>query len=384
MQTKLDQKFSLTHKGNKAENILRSCVHCGFCLATCPTYQLTGNELDSPRGRIYLIKSILEQNQVSQKSLQHLDNCLTCRSCETTCPSGVEFSELVDIGRELVEHKRPVWQKVMRHSVRKLLTTPPLFNIIAPLFRQSIIESDVIETNANNGRVLLLTGCVQPTLSPNTNHVTKNVLAKLGYAVTETPQQQCCGAINQHTSAQDAALVQVKQNIDEWEKLLASGIKTIISTASGCGVMVKDYPKLFETNDSYYQKAITVATQTKDIAEFLLEQDLSTLSPQKTKISYHAPCSLQHGQKLPNLVESLLEKLGYVLSPVVDKHLCCGSAGTYSIFQSQTAKQLRTNKLANLNESQPELIVTSNVGCQMHLAKGTPTPVKHWIELLDN
>ncbi len=384
MQTKLDPKFSLTYKGNRAENILRSCVHCGFCLATCPTYQLSGNELDSPRGRIYLIKSLLEQNQVSQKSLQYLDSCLTCRSCETTCPSGVEFSELIDIGREQVEYMRPIWQKIMRHSVRKLLITPSLFNIVAPLFRQSTIQSDVIETNAKNGRVLLLTGCVQPSLSPNTNHVTKNVLAKLGYAVTETPQQQCCGAVNQHTSAQDLALVQVKQNIDEWGQLLASGIKTIISTASGCGVMVKDYPKLFETNDRYYQKAVVVAAKTKDIAEFLIEQDLSTLSAEKTKVSYHAPCSLQHGQKLPNLVESLLEKLGYDLSPIVDSHLCCGSAGTYSIFQPQTAKQLRTNKLSNLNESQPELIVTSNIGCQMHLAKGTATPVKHWIELLDS
>jgi len=384
MQTKLAPKFSLTYKGNRAENILRSCVHCGFCLATCPTYQVTGNELDSPRGRIYLIKSLLEHNEVSQKSLQHLDNCLTCRSCETTCPSGVEFAELVDIGRELVEHTRPIWQKIMRSSVRKLLTTPALFNRVAPLFRQSTIQTDVIETDERNGRVLLLTGCVQPALSPNTNHVTKNVLAKLGYTVTETPQKQCCGAINQHSSAQDASLVQVKQNIDQWETLLASEIDTIISTASGCGVMVKDYPKLFETDDSYYQKAVNIATKTKDIAEFLLEQDLSTLSSQKTKISYHAPCSLQHGQKLPNLVESLLEKLGYDLSPIVDSHLCCGSAGTYSIFQAEMAKQLRTNKLANLNESQPELIVTSNIGCQMHMAKGTTTPVKHWIELLDN
>jgi len=384
MQTKLDPQFSQTHKGNRAENILRSCVHCGFCLATCPTYQLTGNELDSPRGRIYLIKSLLEQNQVSQKSLQHLDSCLSCRACETTCPSGVEFAELVDIGRELVEHTRPIWQKIMRHSVRSLLTTPSLFNIVAPLFRQSTIKSEVIETDAKSRRVLLLTGCVQPSLSPNTNHVTKNVLSKLGYAVTETPQQQCCGAINQHTSAQDAALVQVKQNIDQWEKLLASGIESIISTASGCGVMVKDYPKLFASDDSYYQKAVTVASKTKDIAEFLLEQDLSALSPQKTKISYHAPCSLQHGQKQPNLVEGLLERLGYDLSPVVDSHLCCGSAGTYSLFQPAMAKQLRTNKLSHLNESQPELIVTSNIGCQMHLAKGTATPVKHWIELFDN
>lgn len=384
MQTKLPEQLIKTPQGQKADDILRSCVHCGFCLATCPTYQLLGNELDSPRGRIYLIKSALENNEFSQNSIQHLDRCLTCRACETTCPSGVEYSQLIEIGRELVEPKRPLWQKIARTSIRKLLTTPVLFNILGSVAKHSSIQTPSNNQQGHKGRLLLLTGCVQPTLTPNTNHATKNVLATLGYKVIETSQKECCGAIDQHSSAHDDALIKIKHNIDQWSALLESGIDSIISTASGCGVMVKDYPTLFEPDHAYYQKAVFIANQTKDIAEFLLDQDLSTLSTVKTRISYQAPCSLQHGQKLPNLVEGLLRKLGYELAPVVDAHLCCGSAGTYSIFQPKISKQLRDNKLKNLTHSQPDLIVTSNIGCQMHLEKGTEIPIKHWIELLDN
>jgi len=384
MQTKLSVTGIKRSQLQKAESILRSCVHCGFCLSTCPTYQLTGNELDSPRGRIYLIKSVLENNTYSKNTIQHLDRCLTCRACETTCPSGVKYGELADIGRELVESKRPLWQKALRSSIRKLLTTPALFNIAAPLVKHTAIQTPIKQQSGRKGRVLLLSGCVQPSLTPNTNLATTNVLAILGYEIVETSQKECCGAIDQHLSAQNKALIKVKHNIDHWSVMLESGIHTIISTASGCGLMVKDYPTLFEAHDAYYQKALNIAAKTKDIAEFLLEQDLSLLSVTKEKISYHAPCSLQHGQKLPNLVESLLEKLGYDLAPIVDSHLCCGSAGTYSIFQPEMATQLRNNKLKNLSRLQPDLIVTSNIGCQIHLAKGTKLPVKHWIELLDN
>jgi len=384
MQTKLPEQLIKTPQGKKADDILRSCVHCGFCLATCPTYQFLGNELDSPRGRIYLIKSALENNEFSQNSVQHLDRCLTCRACETTCPSGVEFGQLMNIGRELVEQKRPLWQKMARTSIRKLLTTPVLFNLLSSASKHSSIQTPTIIQQDHKGRILLLTGCVQPALTPNTNHATKNVLATLGYEVVETSQKECCGAIDQHTSAHGDALIKIKHNLDQWSILLESGISTIISTASGCGVMVKDYPTLFEPDDTYYQKAVSVAAQTKDIAEFLLDHDLSPLSTVKTKISYHAPCSLQHGQKLPNLVEGLLGKLGYELAPVTNAHLCCGSAGTYSIFQPKISKQLRDNKLEHLTQSEPDLIVTSNIGCQMHLKKGTKIPVKHWIELLDN
>lgn len=383
MQTKLPVQLIKTPQGQKADNILRSCVHCGFCSASCPTYQLFGNELDSPRGRIYLIKSALENNEFTQNTLQHLDRCLTCRACETSCPSGVKYGQLVDIGRELVEQKRPLWQKIARSSVRKFLTSPVLFNFFGSVAKHSSIQTPSIAQKGNKGRILLLTGCVQPTLTPNTNHAAKNVLATLGYEVIETTQSECCGAIDQHASAHKNALIKIKRNLDQWLTLLESGLDTIISTASGCGAMVKDYPTFFEPEDIYYQKAVSVAAKTKDIAEFLLAQDLSILSTEKTRISYHAPCSLQHGQKLPNLVEGLLDKLGYELIPITDAHLCCGSAGTYSIFQPDISKQLRERKLKHLTQSQPDLIVTSNIGCQMHLSKGSKVPVKHWIELLD-
>ncbi|CAB5498915.1 Glycolate dehydrogenase (EC, iron-sulfur subunit GlcF [Bathymodiolus thermophilus thioautotrophic gill symbiont] len=367
-------------KNLKADDIIRKCVHCGFCLATCPTYQLLGDELDSPRGRIYLIKSALEGRDFSRQSIKHLDRCLTCRSCETTCPSGVEYGQLVDIGRAFVEQKRPLWQRVYRYSVRQFLTTPILFNPVGRVLRHSKVRGASIKPLVKTGKVLLLGGCVQGVLAPNINHRIKNILAKLGYETTETPQKQCCGAIDQHLSASRDALIKIKRNIDTWLQVEAT---VIISSASGCGVMVKDYPALFDESDPYYQKAQYIANKTKDIAEFLVHQDLSRLNVKQVNISYHEPCTLQHGQKLGGLVDSILHSLGYQQMPVVDSHLCCGSAGTYSIFQPKLSKQLKINKLKNLTASNPEMIVTANIGCLMHLQKGTKIPVKHWVELLD-
>lgn len=364
----------------KANNIIRKCVHCGFCLATCPTYQLLGDELDSPRGRIYLIKSALENHHFSKKSIIHLDRCLTCRSCETTCPSGVEYAQLADIGREFVEQKRPLWQKVYRYFVRQFLTTPILFNPIGLIFRQSKIKGKPIKPIAKIGKVLLLGGCIQPVLAPNINHSIKNILAKLGYETIETPQKQCCGAIDQHLSAGHDALAKIKRNIDTWLNIEA---EVIISSASGCGLMVKDYASMFESSDPYYQKAQRIVNKTKDIAEFLADQDLSQLNLENVDISYHEPCTLQHGQQLGGLVDSILSSLGYQQTPVVDSHLCCGSAGTYSIFQPKLSQQLRADKLKHLQASKPQIIVTANIGCLMHLQKGTKIPVKHWIELLN-
>ncbi len=372
MQTNAIQNY-------RANEIIRKCVHCGFCLATCPTYQLLGDELDSPRGRIYLIKSALEGKSFSAQSIQHLDRCLTCSSCETTCPSGVEYTKLVDIGREFVEVRRSFWQKTYRYWVRKFLTTPLLFNLIAPVFRHSKAQKNHIQTNQKNPKILLLGGCVQPALAPNINHSIKNILTKLGFTAIETSQKQCCGAIDQHLGANKAALVKIKANIDAW---LAFDCKTIISSASGCGAMMKDYGSLFDKNDKYYQKAQEVSKKTKDIAEFLADKDLSVLKTINDKIAYHSPCTMQHGQKLGGLVESILTQLGYTLTPIQDSHLCCGSAGTYSIFQPKLAKQLKINKLKNLQEKHPQLIVTANIGCLMHLQKGSKIPVKHWIELL--
>ena len=365
----------------KANEIIRKCVHCGFCLATCPTYQLLGSELDSPRGRIYLIKSSLEKNDFSQESIKHLDRCLTCRSCETTCPSGVEYGKLVDIGREFVEQKRPVWQKFMRYSVRKLLTTPLLFNPIGLVTKHSGKRGKAVIPSVGSKKVLLLGGCVQPALAPNINHSIKNILAKLGYDAIETPQKQCCGAVDQHLSAEHDAMLKIKANIDAW---LAYDVDSIISSASGCGLMVKDYASMFKASDEYYQKAQIISGKTKDIAEFLVDKDLSKLNLEKANISYHEPCTLQHGQKLAGLVNSILQQLGYTPAPVKDSHLCCGSAGTYSIFQPELSKQLKVNKLNNLLASTPEMIVTANIGCLMHLQKDNKIPVKHWVELLDN
>lgn len=381
MQTQISEQILRTSMGVRADSIVRTCVHCGFCLATCPTYQLLGDELDSPRGRIYLIKSSLENNNFSTDSIKHLDRCLTCQSCETTCPSGVEYAKLVDIGREFVESKRPLWQRIYRLVIRKFLTTPILFRYVGLLFRHSRIKGASIQPNKSRAKVLLLGGCVQPTLAPNINHSIKNILSKLGYETLETPQNECCGAIDQHLSATKEAIKKIKYNIDQW---LEVDTEVIISSASGCGVMVKDYISMFDENDPYYKKAKLVANKTKDIAQFLSDKDLSELTIEKKIITYHEPCTMQHGQQLGGLVESILSGLGFDLSGVVDSHMCCGSAGTYSILQPKISKQLRNNKLKHLQVSGPDIIVTSNIGCLMHLQKGTKTTVKHWIELLDD
>ena len=370
-------------KRDQAAQIIESCVHCGFCLATCPTYQLLGDELDSPRGRIYLIKSALEQNQFSLKSLSHMDRCLTCRSCETTCPSGVEYGQLLEIGRDLMESKRGKLQALYRYVVRKTLLTPFIFRPLGYFYRHSKISSKSFKPKKIDAKVLLIAGCVQPSLAPNINHSIKNILSKLNVEVLETSQAQCCGALDQHLAASSDAMKKVKRNIDIWTQKLESGFDSIISSASGCGVMVKDYPKLFKSSDPYFQKALFVSSKTKDIAEFLATKDLSALHLSEINVTYHEPCTMQHGQELSGLVESILSQFGYIKKTVKDSHICCGSAGAYSIFESKISNQLRNNKIENLNASQPNMIVTSNIGCLMHLQKGSSIPVKHWVELLD-
>lgn len=395
MKTELPQNLLATAEGQTAEKILRACVHCGFCLSACPTYGILGDELDSPRGRIYLIKQALEGNEVSKNSLNHLDRCLTCRSCETTCPSGVEYGHLLDIGRKNIEQKspRPWFQRLFRYTLRTLLTSPKTFNFLTSLApwtkhhsinrtlqRQTQSQANVLYSSKS---VLLISGCVQPTLAPNINLSTKNVLFKLGYQVIETPQSQCCRAVQHHLSGEDEALEQVKQNIDAWTKHLNDGVEAIISNASGCGVMIKDYAHLLKDDPDYADKAKRIVKHTYDISEFLVDKDLSQFKSEKNRhIVFQSPCTLQHGQKLPGRVESLLSDLGFTLSPVKDAHLCCGSAGTYSITQKKLSQQLRDNKIQSLLTEAPEIIVTANIGCLMHLQKGTKTPVKHWIELL--
>ena len=341
MHTELNQLSISELDNEKASQIIESCVHCGFCLATCPTYQLIGDELDSPRGRIYLIKSALENNHFSTKSLKHLDRCLTCRSCETTCPSGVEYGQLLEIGRGFMESKRTKLQTIYRFFVRKLLLTPILFKSVGYFFRHSTIATKSIKPQKVESTVLLLGGCVQPTLAPNINHSIMNILAKLHVNVIESPQRECCGALDQHLAASKDALNRVKRNIDSWSAQLNSDVSVIISSASGCGVMVKDYPALFEKTDPYYEKAEFVSSKTQDIAEYLASKDLTGLCLSESNISYHEPCTLQHGQKLGGLVESILTQFGYEKKPIKDSHICCGSAGTYSIFEAEISNQLK-------------------------------------------
>jgi len=390
MQTDLSESYLQTTQGQKAEKILRSCVHCGFCLATCPTYQLLGNELDSPRGRIYLIKNALEGKAISQSSLLHLDRCLTCRSCQTTCPSGVEYAELLDIGRDFIEQQvsRPWWQKAAREIVRKTLITPLVFNFLtncAPFVKQPKVKfkKSIKSIPTPQKTVLLLSGCVQPQLAPHINLATQSVLEKCAIKVIVTPQKQCCGAVSQHLSAPQQALIQIKQNIDAWLIEIEKGAEAIIFNASGCGVMLKDYPKLLAEDLEYKEKAQKIADLSIDLSEFLNQQDLTIFKqPKNQKIAFHAPCTLQHGLQITGVVEKILNSCGFDLTMVKDSHLCCGSAGTYSIFQSKIARKLRLNKLSHLQQENPELIATANIGCLMHLQKGTDLQVKHWIELL--
>ena len=376
---------------SQADEILRRCVHCGFCLATCPTYQLLGDELDSPRGRIYLIKNALEGDSVSSKTTKHLDRCLTCLSCETTCPSGVEYGKLLAIGRDFMENNRPFLQKAWRFLVRKILTTPLLAYPVLRPFRHSKAKNypkplPLKRANAKKRmRVLLLSGCVQPVLAPNINAALKAVLFKLGIEVVETAKGECCGAIDAHLSAKKDALYKVRWNLDNWCAHLAK-VNYIIVSASGCGAMIKDYTHLFEENDPYFEKAKRIKAHTLDIAEFIDRQDLSYLkSMLKIKpeaVSLHNPCTLTHAQKQPNLIAHLLGKLGFEVKIPEQAYLCCGSAGTYAIFQPKLAKKLRERKISALSKSNAQVIVTANIGCLMHLQKGTRIPIRHWIELL--
>ena len=401
MQTKIAPEFNSTLAGQRAEEILRSCVHCGFCTATCPTYQLLGDELDSPRGRIYLIKQMLEGNEVSQNTQQHLDRCLVCRSCETTCPSGVEYSHLLEIGRKLVDEKvkRPLFERIQRQLLCFVLPYPKRFSaaiklgrLFKPLLPAKIKQSipDITgNTNWNNcsqlRKIIVLNGCAQPSLSPQINASTSRVLNRLGIELINKPLAQCCGAVNQHLNDETTALQFIKQNIDEWYPLLESGrAEAIVITASGCGAMVKEYEYLLRNDEDYADKAKRISQSCKDISEIIANEDLSKLNITADKsISFHSPCTLQHAQKLNGVVEGILTKAGFKLNVIKDSHLCCGSAGTYSILQAEISQQLKQNKLQALEQDKPELIATANIGCLHHLASGTETEVKHWIELLD-
>jgi len=372
MKTALKENFKNTALGKEADSILRSCVHCGFCNATCPTYQLLGDELDGPRGRIYLIKQALEDNEVTKKTQLHLDRCLYCLACETTCPSGVRYSRLLEIGKKWVEQRvnRSWSDKLKRYSLRTILPNVPTLPSTSSKARHS-------------RTMLILDGCVQPLLKPNINAAATKVFDQLGISLHKI--KGCCGAINQHMTATETAAEQMRRNIDNWLPLIEKmNAEAIMITASGCGTMLKEYGYYLRDDPNYAEKAKKITNMTRDISEIIAECDLSSYSTigKQRNITFHAPCSLQHAQKITGVVEKILESIGFKLNPVEDAHLCCGSAGTYSILQKTISKSLLDNKIKALENAKPELIATANIGCLKHLAGGSSVPVVHWIELL--
>jgi glycolate oxidase iron-sulfur subunit len=413
MQTSLADTFRNTPEGDTAESILRSCVHCGFCLATCPTYQILGNELDSPRGRIYLMKQVLEGATPTAKTQLHLDRCLTCRNCETTCPSGVEYGKLLDIGRQIVEEQvgRGARESATRAAIKTGLLSPLLFNTALRLgqglrgLMPGFLQAHIPAAEASGSwpaprharKMLVLEGCVQPGLKPNINAAAARVLDRVGISLIAANEAGCCGALAHHLNDHDDGLAAMRRNIDAWMPHLDAGVEAIVMTASGCGVMVKDYGWQMRQDPAYAVKAARVSAATKDISEVLAAEhdalspllssrsgDTAHRSPvTKKRIAYHPPCTLQHGQQLTGDVEALLIQAGFELTPIAEKHLCCGSAGTYSILQPGIAGALKTRKLGHLQAGSPEMIVTANIGCLTHLQSGSPIPVRHWVELLD-
>jgi glycolate oxidase iron-sulfur subunit len=407
MQTNLSDEFLNTPLGDQAQAILRKCVHCGFCTATCPTYQIFGDELDGPRGRIYLIKQVLEGAEATRATQTHLDRCLTCRNCESTCPSGVDYGHLVDIGREVVEAKvkRPIAERALREALKWGLTSP-LFGpamrlgqwvrpLLPPALKAKVPERRPAgrePTRSHARKVLMLAGCVQPSMAPNINAATKRVLDAAGIEVLVAREAGCCGAVKYHLADSHGAKIQIKANIDAWWPHIESGVEAIVMNASGCGVMVKDYGHIMASDAEYAERAARVSALTKDLSE-LLPAMVSDLLPsldservaQVGALAYHPPCTLQHGQKRRDEVLVGLRELGFAVDVASQEaHLCCGSAGTYSVLQSDTAEALRDRKLGHLMAALPSVIVSANIGCITHLQSGSEVPVRHWVEVLDS
>jgi glycolate oxidase iron-sulfur subunit len=405
MQTNLAPEYQRTADGQAAEAILRKCVHCGFCTATCPTYQLLGDELDGPRGRIYLMKQVLEGETPTRKTQMHLDRCLTCRNCESTCPSGVDYGHLVDIGRKLVDAKvpRPPAEKALRWALKEGMNSP----LFAPamklgqLVRGWMPESlknkvpekqnaGVWPTRTHARKVLLLKGCVQPAMMPNIDAATARVLDAAGIQSVFANKAGCCGAVRFHLNDQSGGMAQMRANIDAWWPHLEGpdAVEAILMNASGCGVMVKDYGHVLRDDPLYAAKAQRISSLTKDLSEWLPELSVALRGKIKTggqPVAFHPPCTLQHGQQLKGGVETHLAQLGFDVKPILNEpHLCCGSAGTYSVLQPDIAYQLRDRKLGHLADTQAGVILSANIGCITHLQSGTATPVKHWVEWLDD
>jgi glycolate oxidase iron-sulfur subunit len=404
MQTTLSPEYTSRTEGQEAEAILRKCVHCGFCTATCPNYQILGDELDGPRGRIYLIKQVLEGETPTRKTQLHLDRCLTCRNCETTCPSGVQYGHLVDIGRKLVDEKvaRPVGESALRWALKEGLPSPlfapamAMGQMVRPLLPKALKnkvpekrDAGQLPTLVHARKMLMLGGCVQPSMSPNINSATARVLDAAGIQTVTAKKAGCCGAVKFHLNDQDGGMAQMRANIDAWWPHVESGeVEAIIMNASACGVTVKEYGHILQHDAQYAEKAARISALTKDLSE-LLPDLVNALKPKfnvihAEQLAFHPPCTLQHGQKLKGGVEAHLTALGFnVKTAACEAHLCCGSAGTYSVLQPELSYQLRDRKLGNLTELKPAAILSANIGCITHLQSGTDVPVRHWVELLD-
>lgn len=404
MQTFITDDLLNTPEGQEANRILRSCVHCGFCTATCPTYRLLGDELDSPRGRIYLIKGLLEGKETTRKTQLHLDRCLTCRACETYCPSGVEYGHLLDIGRQKIESriKRQPLDRFKRYLIRLILPHRNRFRLLLRMGQtvRSLLPGKLkrmippnnnivkIKPDDHKRRMILFTGCVQPLLAPQTNAAAIRVLNKTGIHAFEVQNEKCCGALDFHLGENETAVGYIKRNIDLWWPHIEGGIESIVTTASGCGVMIKDYGYILRNDPEYAAKAERISLLAKDISEIFNKDEIDCLNANHNgekhkKLVFQNPCTLQHGQKLKNKTEMVLQNLGFETAPVNDSHLCCGSAGVYSFLQRDLSGQLQQEKINNLLTTHPEVVLTANIGCQMHLQQATEVPVKHWVELID-
>ena len=400
MQTKILPDILATTEGQEADRVLRSCVHCGFCTATCPTYQVLGDELDSPRGRIYLIKEVLETGKAGKETQLHLDRCLTCQSCETTCPSGVEYHKLLTIGRKMVDEQnpRPFPERSQRWLLRQIVSRRRLFSvllrcsqIVRPLLPATLKrlipafqKPSSFQSSPRTRQIILLQGCAQPSLAPNINHSTIRVMDALGIQTLKLDNEGCCGALSHHMNATEQALTSAKRNIDVWWPYVQNNqIEAIVISESGCGNFVKEYAELLNDDQEYSSKMERIKTLIKDISEVLGKEDLSRFNSKNPQtLAFQSPCTLQHGQGIRGSVENLLRTLGHTLTAVPDGHLCCGSAGSYSILQRDLSLEFRQRTLGNLHSGSPTVIASANIGCISHLRAGTDTPVKHWIEIL--
>jgi glycolate oxidase iron-sulfur subunit len=408
----------LKNKDNKStEEIVRKCVHCGMCNATCPTYQILGDELDGPRGRIYLIKDMLENNKPgNEKIAKHLDRCLSCYACMTTCPSGVNYMHLIDHGRNHLEKtfKRPLIERIFRNFLSITLPNPKVFKILSVLVNMvrpfsfafpEFIKNSMklmpakipkktlkvqkvygVKKKKPVARVALLTGCVQRVVSPEINESTIRLLNRHNVEVVVAPEINCCGSLDHHLGKKNAAHELFKKNINLWyDEYLNNGLTAIISNTSGCGTTLKDYGFIFRDNKELKKKAKKISELTKDISEFL-DKDikLDFKKNEKTyKIAYHSPCSMQHGQKVHQQPINLIEKTGNVVLNIPEGHLCCGSAGTYNILQQKIAQTLLKNKVENIEKIEPDFISTGNIGCMSQISSGTNIPIVHTVEIID-